>query len=71
MAFLCTYMRVLRLWFSTFAIFIVCSKVVYATISYMIIIKYGNINIFSGKDMFCNIVCDSVSAQLWYGKMIT
>ena len=71
MAFLCTYMRVLRLWFSTFAIFIACSKVVYAIISYMIIIKYGNINIFSGKDMFCNIVCHSFSAQLWYGKMIT
>ena len=29
------------------AIFIACSKVVHSTISYMIIIKYGNINIFS------------------------
>ena len=47
------------------------SKVVYSTISYMIIIKYGNINIFSGKDMFNNIVYHLVSVQLWYGKMIT
>ena len=68
MAFLCTYMRALLLWFS---IFIACSNVVHSTISYMIIIKYGNINIFSGKDMFYNIVYHLVSVQLWYGKMIT
>ena len=57
-------MRALLLWFSAFAIFIACSKVVHSTISYMIIIKYGNINIFSGKDMFYNIVYHLVSVQL-------